>query len=113
MAREEAKMKLWKGTQELTDLGHVQQYFQIHQQFIDISVEDHKLSLAKGEPLVRVWRGDHAALASPKEPVAGQLHIQCQAAETNRKPLGSRSQASRWGNPFSSLWWGLNNRQSP
>lgn len=66
---------------ELTDLGHVQQYFKIHQQFIDIPVEDDQLSLAQGEPPVRVRRGNHTALAGPKETVAGQLHIQRQTGE--------------------------------
>lgn len=79
--------------EKLPDLSHVQQYFQIHQQFVDISVEDNQLSLAQGDPPVRVRRGDHAALASSKEPIAGQLHIQCQAVGTKRKPSGSRSQA--------------------
>jgi len=68
---------------ELTDPGHVQQYFQIHQQFIDIPVEDDQLSLAQGEPPVRVRRGDHTALASSEETVAGQLHIQRQTGEQN------------------------------
>lgn len=80
-------MKLWNEVErkteedELTDLGHVQKYFQIHQQFIDIPVEDYQLSLAQGESPVRVRRGDHTVLAGPKETVAGQLHVQCQAGE--------------------------------
>lgn len=80
--------------EELPDLSHIQQYFQIHQQLIDISVEDNQLSLAQGNPPVWVWRGDHAALASSKEPIAGQLHIQCQAVGTrgNHQGAGHRHQ---------------------
>lgn len=110
---------------ELTDLGHVQQYFQIHQQFIDIPVEDDQLSLAQGEPPVRVRRGNHTALAGPKETVAGQLHIQRQTGEqketireqtTSNQLSGSRLQAISWESPFASLWCDqpeLNNGQSP
>lgn len=76
-------------------LGYAQQQLQVHQELMDIPVEDGQLGPAHLEHLPWVRGCDHGALASPQEPAAGYFHIEGQATNMRRQPQAKgRAEAS-------------------